>query len=186
VIRVLYTRKTAMKKTAKKPEVGQAKVQVKLPIARPTELKGMLLELVIASGMEVVQVMLEEDREQLCGPRYARSEGRKAHRYGYPAGELALGGRRIHVQRSRMRTKESQEAELPTWQRLTSEDPLTERRRANDRGRDDPEVPPSVSTTSGTSPSRSKDVETRSITTPRSFQRTRNPILKAIKGCDRK
>ena len=42
-----------------------------------------LQELVVASGLKVLEAMLEEDRAAVCGPRYAHQPARQAYRTGH-------------------------------------------------------------------------------------------------------
>src|SRR5260370_10126693 len=86
-----------------------------------------LREFVAEAGMHALVTLLEEERTELCGPRYKHVEGRKASRAGHAAGELVMGGRRASVRRPRVRSVEGQEAELPSWEQFSSEDPLTNR-----------------------------------------------------------
>ena len=51
-----------------------------------------LQELVIASGLRVLEAMLEEDRAAVCGPRYAHQPARHAYRAGHAPSQVALGG----------------------------------------------------------------------------------------------
>ena len=60
-----------------------------------------LQELVIASGLRVLEAMLEEDRAAVCGPRYAHQPARHAYRaghaHGHPLGDAGpneIAGRR--------------------------------------------------------------------------------------------
>ena len=78
-----------------------------------------LQELVVASGLKVLEAMLEEDRAAVCGPRYAHQPARQAYRTGHTPSQVVLGGRfvgpvrgaparRFRCQRpghSRMRTR---------------------------------------------------------------------------------
>src|SRR5260370_26288701 len=86
-----------------------------------------LREFVAEAGMHALVTLLEEERTELCGPRYKHVEGRKASRAGHAAGELVMGGRRASVRRPRVRSVEGQEVELPSWEQFSSEDPLTNR-----------------------------------------------------------
>jgi transposase-like protein len=85
--------------------------------------KGALLDLVLGAGLGVLQALLEQERERLCGQRYKHDPARSASRAGYAPGELVLGGRRVTVQRPRVRSKKG-EVPLPSWERLAAEDPL--------------------------------------------------------------
>jgi hypothetical protein len=62
-----------------------------------------LMELAVATGLQVLQVMLEEDRTTLCGPRYRHQSGRAAGRAGTTASEVVLAGRKVAIRRPRVR-----------------------------------------------------------------------------------
>ena len=86
-----------------------------------------LREFVIAAGSAAIGVVLEHERSQLVGPRYAHLRGRQAYRAGSAPGELVMGGRRVQVRRLRARTVDGGEIELPSWRAFGAEDPLHER-----------------------------------------------------------
>jgi putative transposase len=88
--------------------------------------KTELVELMIRSGLRVLDAMLEEDRTALCGPRYAHQATRTAARAGTVPSEVVLGGRKITVARPRVRAG-GREVPLPTWPTLAQEDPLNRR-----------------------------------------------------------
>jgi len=86
-----------------------------------------LRELVLANGLRVFAEMLEEDRTLLCGPRHRPSPDRRAYRHGHDEGRLVFGGRKIRLQKPRVRTVTGEEIELPTWREMAGEDPLRDR-----------------------------------------------------------
>jgi transposase-like protein len=88
--------------------------------------KTELVELMVRSGLRVLDAMLEEDRIALCGPRYAHQATRPAARAGTVPSEVVLGGRKIAVARPRVRAA-GREVPLPTFQTLAHEDPLNRR-----------------------------------------------------------
>ena len=57
--------------------------------------KAEFLELMVRSGLRVLDAMLEEDRTALCGPRYAHTAVRHASRAGTVPSEVVLGGRKV-------------------------------------------------------------------------------------------
>ena len=67
-----------------------------------------LQELVVASGLKVLEAMLEEDRAAVCGPRYAHQAARQAYRAGHAPSQVVLGGRQ------RARSREG----LPSGERM--------------------------------------------------------------------
>ena len=88
--------------------------------------KTELLELALRSGLKVFTAMLEEDRTALCGPRYAHEPDRPASRAGTTRSEVVLGGRKVTIQRPRVRTPAGEVA-LPTFQTMAATDPLDRR-----------------------------------------------------------
>lgn len=88
--------------------------------------KTELLELALRSGLRVFTTMLEEDRTALCGPRYAHEPNRPASRAGTTPSEVVLGGRKVTIQRPRVRTAAGEVA-LPTFQTMAATDPLDRR-----------------------------------------------------------
>ena len=85
-----------------------------------------LFELAMRSGLRVLTAMLEEDRTALCGPRYAHQPGRSASRAGTVPSEVVLGGRKVAIQRPRVRTAAG-EVSLPTFQTMAQTDPRDRR-----------------------------------------------------------
>jgi transposase-like protein len=98
-----------------------------LVLEMPATLGRELHELVMGAGMRVLAQMLEAEREQLCGRRYAHNSSRMATRGGHASGELALGGRRVSVKRPRVRGADGREVPLRTWQTFAGDDVLNER-----------------------------------------------------------
>jgi transposase-like protein len=88
--------------------------------------KTELLELALRSGLRVFTTMLEEDRTAICGPRYAHEPDRPASRAGTTPSEVVLGGRKVTIQRPRVRTAAGEVA-LPTFQTMAATDPLDRR-----------------------------------------------------------
>src|SRR5260370_35171066 len=97
-----------MGKAARKSDRGQEEnAQALLPIAALAfTLRRGLREFIVSSGMKVLDELLEQERTELCGPRYKHEPERAAHRAGHATGELAMGGRRVQVRRPRVRHQE--------------------------------------------------------------------------------
>jgi len=86
-----------------------------------------LLATAMNAGLEVLRVMLENDRRRFCGPKGRPNPDREATRYGYDDGSVVLGGRRVAVRKPRVRTVSGEEVPLPTYERFNEEDPLSRR-----------------------------------------------------------
>lgn len=114
-----------MRKTTSKIE--QKEVSPGLHLTLPAIVAEDLFTLVHSVGMQALQQLLEMERTQLCGPRYEHAPERAASRHGSTQGALVLGGRRVRVQRPRVRSHDGREVPLPTWERFSQEDPLDRR-----------------------------------------------------------
>jgi hypothetical protein len=104
------------------PAAAEAGMLGELPGQVRIELAGIgavaregLLALSVAAGMAVMQAMFEEEIEQACGPRGRHDPGRAAVRHGTEHGSVALGGRRVPVERPRARTVDGHEVPLAAY-----------------------------------------------------------------------
>ena len=62
-----------------------------------------LLALAVGAGMQVLAAMMEEDVNAACGPKGRHDPQRSATRHGHERGSVTLGGRRVPVERPRIR-----------------------------------------------------------------------------------
>ncbi len=100
-------------------------VEIPLPLLGAfANIEKSFFELCIDSGQQVLSAMMEQDREDLCGPRWKRDPDRSAGRAGTTKSEVTLGGRRIAITRPRVRSKEGLEVELPSFAFAANRDPL--------------------------------------------------------------
>ena len=86
-----------------------------------------LLALSVEVGLGVLRELLEEEVDELVGPKGKWNPDRTAVRHGHENGEVSLGGRRVLVKRPRARTADG-ESELPlaTYEHFAERDPLEE------------------------------------------------------------
>jgi transposase-like protein len=71
-----------------------------------------LLAMAVGTGLQVMAALMNADVEAVCGPKGKHDPGRGAVRHGTEAGSVTLGGRRVPVQRPRMRATDGR-GELP-------------------------------------------------------------------------
>jgi putative transposase len=71
-----------------------------------------LLALAVGTGLQVMRTLMEEDVTADCGPKGKHDPARTATRHGHEAGSVTLGGRRVPVERPRMRAADGT-GELP-------------------------------------------------------------------------
>src|SRR6266542_5632017 len=101
------TEEPPMKKAAKKRPEGQVESfgQRMLPIAAVMfTLRRGLRDFVVEAGVQALDALLEDERTQLCGPRYRHDADRRAKRAGHASGELVMGGRGVRISRPRARS----------------------------------------------------------------------------------
>jgi transposase-like protein len=67
------------------------------------ELREGLLALAVGTGLQVMAALMEADVTAACGPKGRHDPERAATRHGRGAGSVTLGGRRVPVERPRMR-----------------------------------------------------------------------------------
>jgi putative transposase len=80
-----------------------------------------LLALAVGTGMRVLAELLGADVERLVGPKGRHNPARTAVRHGTQPGSVTLGGRRVRVDRPRVRTADGgQEVPVPTWEAFAS------------------------------------------------------------------
>jgi transposase-like protein len=88
--------------------------------------KDGLLALSVGVGLGVLHELMETEVDDVVGPKSQHDTERTAVRHGHEAGEVTLGGRRVGVQRPRVRTADdSEEVPLNTYEHFASRDPLS-------------------------------------------------------------
>lgn len=102
--------------------------QMLLPmIAGISATKADLTSWVYEKGLEALDELLRGDAEELAGKKGEHREDRTHYRWGKTDGELSLGGRRVTVERPRVRTVSGEEVHLPHFEAFRQEDPIPER-----------------------------------------------------------
>jgi putative transposase len=85
-----------------------------------------LLALSVGVGLGVLHELMEAEVEEVVGVKHARDPERSAVRHGHESGEVTLGGRRVGVQRPRVRAVDGGgEVGLATYAHFADRDPLT-------------------------------------------------------------
>src|ERR671924_1972450 len=88
--------------------------------------KDGLLALSVGVGLGVLAEMLEAEVAEVVGAKHAKIPDRVAVRHGHESGEVTLGGRRVQVERPRVRSADGEgEVPLRTYQHFADRDPLS-------------------------------------------------------------
>jgi len=83
-------------------------------------------DLCVVVGQQALQALMEQDRTELCGPRWSRDQSRSAVRGGSTSSEITLGGRRVKLRRLRATSVDGKELQLPSFSWAADRDPLDE------------------------------------------------------------
>jgi putative transposase len=98
--------------TASTPELTiPAEVTVALAEIAESATEG-LLALSVGAGLQVMQTLMEQSVAALAGPKGRHDPDRAAVRHGHEQGSVTLGGRRLPIQRPRVRASDGS-GELP-------------------------------------------------------------------------
>lgn len=94
------------------------------------ELAGVLKDGLTAVGFQAALVMaqqrLDAEVASVAGAKGQHQPHRQAQRHGHPGGTVVLAGRKVKIQRPRVRTVEGQEVPLQNYQGLPQQDLLDE------------------------------------------------------------
>ena len=114
------------KRSSQPPSSRTVTIQVPLPVLGVLNgVREAFHGLCIKTGMQVLEAMMEGDREDLCGPKGRHQVERPAWRGGSVASQVTLGGRQVAVPRLRVRSADGEES-LPSFRWAATTDPLDE------------------------------------------------------------
>jgi putative transposase len=85
-----------------------------------------LLALSVGVGLAVVQELFEAEVTRLTGPKGKHDPDRRAYRHGQEDRQVTLGGRRVQVNKPRVRSVADQEIELRTFRAFAKRDLLNQ------------------------------------------------------------
>ena len=84
-----------------------------------------LLALSVGVGLGVLSELMEEEVDDVVGPKGKHNPDRVAVRHGHEGGEVTLGGRRVEVERPRVRTADGERrCRCSTYEHFADRDPL--------------------------------------------------------------
>jgi putative transposase len=106
---------------------GNSAVQMVLPMA---EMMGWLRkgvgELIRQAGLQLMDLLMQEEVRGLVGERSQRQADRTANRWGSEGGYCVVMGQKVPVQRPRVRTTDDKEVRLGSYEMFHRGEPLTE------------------------------------------------------------
>ena len=114
------------KSSGQAPSSQPVTIQVPLPVLGVVNgVREAFHGLCIATGLQVLEAMMEGDREVLCGPKGRHQVERTAWRGGSADSQVVLGGRQVEVPRLRVRSADG-EVPLVSFEWAAATDPLDE------------------------------------------------------------
>src|SRR5262245_35518355 len=85
-----------------------------------------LLAFSVGIGLAVLDELFEAEVNRLAGPKGKHDPDRRAYRHGHEPRQVTLGGRRVAVNKPRVRSVDEQELELRTFRTFATRDLLNE------------------------------------------------------------
>src|SRR5215467_11419276 len=106
---------------------GNPAVQMVLPLA---EMVGWLRkgvgELIRQAGLQLMELLMEEEVREVVGERSRRQPDRTANRWGKERGFCVVMGQKVPIERPRVRTTDDHEVRLGSCELFHRGEPLTE------------------------------------------------------------
>jgi putative transposase len=117
----------AVKRLEEMSADGNPTVQMVLPMAEMVgwRHKG-VGELVRQAGLQLIQLLMEEEVKHLVGERSRATPERTANRWGSERGYCVVMGQKVPVERPRVRSTEDREIRLGSYEMFHRGEPLTE------------------------------------------------------------
>jgi putative transposase len=117
----------AVKQLAEMCAAGNPAVQMVLPMA---EMIGWLRkgvgELIRQAGLQLMDLLMQEEVRELAGERSQRQTERTASRWGSERGYCVVMGQKVPIERPRVRTSDDKEVRLGSYEMFHRGEPLTE------------------------------------------------------------
>jgi transposase-like protein len=117
----------AVKQLAEMAADGNPSVQMVLPMA---EMIGWLRkgvgELIRQAGLQLMDLLMQEEVREVVGERSQRQAERTASRWGSERGYCVVMGQKVPIERPRVRTTDDQEVRLGSYEMFHRGEPLTE------------------------------------------------------------
>jgi putative transposase len=117
----------AVKRLERMAADGNPDVQLVLPLAETLGwLRTGVGELIRQAGLQVMELMMEEEVRALVGERSQPRPERTANRWGTEKGYCVVMGQKVPIERPRVRTTEDREVRLGSYEMFHRGEPLTE------------------------------------------------------------
>ena len=96
---------------------GQARFQMMLPMNLLLfDVAAAVEQTASQAGLLMMKALIDEEVEQIAGPRYTHQSGRQAMRWGHDEGHVIFAGRKMAIPKPRVRSADGREVPLQRYQ----------------------------------------------------------------------
>ena len=118
-------REQAVRRFHKQAEESGQELQLHLPLKEvAAALQQGVGELMRQAGLELMQLIMDNEVHQLAGERYQRRENQQPFRWGHEKGFLVIDGQKVPIQRPRLRSDDGHEQPLGSYELFRRSEPL--------------------------------------------------------------
>ena len=118
-------REQAVRQFHRQAEESEQELQLHLPLKEvAAALQQGVGELMRQAGLELMQLIMDNEVHQLAGERYQRRENQQPFRWGHEKGFLVVDGQKVPIQRPRLRSDDGHEQPLGSYELFRRSEPL--------------------------------------------------------------
>ena len=120
-------REKAVRRFQQGAEQGDREIQLHLPLKQiAAALQEGVGTLMRQAGLELMQLVMEDEVRQLAGERCQRRQPEQGYRWGSEGGFLVVDGQKAKIQRPRVRSTDGREHKLGSYELFRRNEPLDE------------------------------------------------------------
>ena len=109
-------REQAVRQFHKQAEESGQELQLHLPLKEvAAALQQSVGELMRQAGLELMQLIMDNEVRQLAGEHYQRRQAEQPYRWGREQGFLVVDGQKVPIQRPRLRSDDGHEQSLGSY-----------------------------------------------------------------------
>ena len=118
-------REQAVRQFHKQAEESGQELQLHLPLKEvAAALQQGVGELMRQAGLDLMQLIMDNEVRQLAGEHYQRRQAEQSYRWGREKGFLVVDGQKVPIQRPRLRSDDGHEQPLGSYELFRRSEPL--------------------------------------------------------------
>ena len=120
-------RERAVRRFRKQAEESEQELQLHLPLKEvAAALQEGVGHLMRQAGLELMQLIMDNEVRNTAGERYERREAEQPFRWGREKGFLVVDGQKVPIERPRLRSEDGSEQRLGSYELFGRNEPLDE------------------------------------------------------------